>query len=147
MNFIKLSNSLIMALSLVCEISCDKSRGTITGNVTFENRPVVTGTVILVDESNQPFAGAIEPNGRYSVKDVPFGRIKVTVSSPNPIRNRESLTAANKLAKEPQDARLVPDGFDPKTWFEIPVKYADHFTSGLTVTINEPNTTFDILLK
>ena len=141
-----------LALSLLTS-GCGKSKGTVSGKVTYENKPVVFGIVLLADGANQPVSGVIQPDGTFTVKDVTYGEVSVAVMSPNPSRKREEankpLTQEMKeilkdAAKQEPDA---PKDVDLTKWFEIPARYTALETSDIRFTLAEKNKSFDIALK
>src|SRR5207302_4939501 len=58
--------------------------GSVTGTVTFQNKPVASGTVVVVGSDMLPYHGNIEDDGTYTVPKVPTGFAKIAVFSPGP---------------------------------------------------------------
>jgi hypothetical protein len=83
--------SLALLLTLAFIWGCGRGRSTVSGKVTYEGKPLVFGIVILAGEDNVPLRGEIDPAGGYTVKDVPYGNVRVAISSPMPRRDREAV--------------------------------------------------------
>src|SRR5437016_971617 len=63
---------------------CGQSRGKVSGTVSLEGKPLTLGTVVLTREGTAPINAVIAKDGTYTVQDVPYGKILVTVFSPDP---------------------------------------------------------------
>lgn len=74
---------LVSAVALAA-VGCGGGKATVKGTVTAGGKPVVWGTVILVDATGEYHQGDIELNGTYEVPNVPSGAVKIGVTSPNP---------------------------------------------------------------
>lgn len=130
---------------------CGGSATTVTGKVSHKGKPVVTGTVILVDGAGQYHQGTITPTGTYTVADVPVGKVKIAVTSPNPDPKAAAVAAGGgkgavgrgggsmaggvtledpraKFASTPEPTPQLPPG----AWFPLPKTAGDPETSGLT---------------
>jgi len=66
---------------LIAGCSTKPPVGTVTGEVTFEGKPVEDGriTLIPVDGKSQP-AGDVIKDGKYEIKNAPVGSMKVEVN-------------------------------------------------------------------
>ena len=134
---------LVIVITGTC--GCSKSRGTVTGKVTYEGKPVVFGSVILVGDNDEPVVGIIQQDGTYTAQGVPYGTVKVGVKSPQPPDRellKEKLGDRFKDKKPPERPSI-----DASKWVEIPAEYGDHEKSKLTAAINQKDVTFDIPLK
>jgi hypothetical protein len=116
---------------------CDPGTGSLSGTVQHDGKPVVLGTVTVVDATGRPYSGAIQPDGRYVVNNVPVGPVKIAVASPDP-------------KGDPEDPKPGPsdDGSPPPKkvagWRPIPAHYADAKTSGLTFDLKRGPNSLDI---
>ena len=110
------------------------SSGSITGTATLHNKPVASGTVVVVGSDQLPYYGNIEDDGSYTVPRVPTGLAKIAVFSPGPA----AQVPADPPAANPRFSRKVPARVfrgDPQKWFPLPDKYQDFNTSGLSMTV------------
>jgi|SRR6516165_7032671 hypothetical protein len=110
--------------------------GTISGNVTYQGKPLPAGIITFHTADGKALAGAIQSDGTYSVAKVPVGRVRVAVTTEVP-----------KPKPRPEDKPKPPGEKDaPAKVIPIPAKYADPNTSGIVVTVVEGKQTVDIKL-
>jgi hypothetical protein len=129
--------------------------GEVSGTVSVRGQPVVYGTVTLVGGDGAPHAGAIQPDGRYTVTGVPAGSVRIAVVSPPVPRVESKLDVPSDidpeqykaLEQERAAAATRVAGIDRKMWHAIDKKYADFNTSGLTVVVASGANPYDIDLK
>jgi hypothetical protein len=146
----------IMVLGAVTIFSgCGGGKSTVTGKVTYNGKPVVWGTVILIDAQGQYHQGAIDLGGNYTTDDaVPEGAVKIGVVSPKPEGGKVLAPKGGAKAgggsgfEDPRDKFMKEQGTGQNTapprtipptgaWFPIPSKYADPNTSGLSGTVKK----------
>ena len=74
--------ALLPILFLVAALGCGGKKGTITGTVTIDGKPVTSGQVTFYPEKEKakPISGPIREEG-YSVSGVPVGPAKITVTT------------------------------------------------------------------
>lgn len=137
---------LAFAVSFAALAGCGGGKTAAKGKVTLNGKPVVWGSVTLVDSHGQYYSGPIDLNGNYAVEGVPAGPVKIGLFSPKPQDDTPLKTgktvAALKEGKttEPEDPRAkfksAPPPEQPKpppgAWFPIPDKYNDPQSSGLS---------------
>ena len=116
----------IPLLVLFTLTGCGPGKGDVTGKVTYQDKPIIFGSVQFIDRSGQPQVAKIGEDGSYSLQDLIAGDNRVLVHSPNP----KEVVRRNKMG-EPVEAPAV----DPKRWFPIPEKYGDPQKSDLTFPI------------
>jgi hypothetical protein len=137
----RLSVALATALA-AASCATTPETGTVTGKVTALNphsgevEPVPFGHVYCHHlDSDRPFAGAIV-EGRYEVRGVPAGEVKVLVLSPQP---------------DPDDpGDPVNDGGfrpDPRKWFPLPKRYEEVDATPLKLVVRPGTQSFDIELR
>jgi hypothetical protein len=112
-----------------------EARGRVVGKVTFQGKVVSEGQVIFSNQNKGiHITTELKPEGSYEVRmakgvGLPIGTYSVCVCPPP----------------------LVPKGvFDPMTvepYSNIPEKYRDASTSGLTLTVKEGENPFDIAMQ
>jgi hypothetical protein len=114
-----------------------QGRGDVSGRVTFQNKPLKFGTVLIEGSDGNAGQGNIEADGSYFVPGITTGQARVAVNSPDP----KSITLVGKRDKKPEPYPDVPG------WFAIPKQYEKTATSGLTYTIKGGTNKIDIELK
>ena len=126
----------VLGLALLGLAGCGGGRGDLGGRVTYQGKDVESGSVTAVGSDGVPKTGFIA-DGRYEVKDLPAGAVKLAVSSPDPAKTpRRSLRGAPPPVKG-----------DRTGWFPLPEKYSDLATSGLTADLAAGPNAHDIDLK
>jgi hypothetical protein len=129
-----------VGIAVLALVGCGGDTADVAGKVTFQGKPVVFGTVLVIGPDGVPKSGAIQPDGTYRVSSVKTGTARVTVSSPPP----PGLIPAGKkprVGKEEADERMPADANNSvspevaKGWFPLPQKYADPELSGLTADV------------
>jgi hypothetical protein len=113
--------------------------GDVSGTVTYQNKPVLFGTVLIECADGSIRQGNIEKDGSYTVRGVAAGDVKVAVNSPNP---KGVTILPSKIPERKQEPYPVVPG-----WFPIPRKYDSPSTSGLTYQVRGGANTINIELK
>jgi len=148
---LKAAGACALALSFCLGAGCNSGKSEVKGKVTYQGKPVVWGTVTLVDASGQYHQSPIDLGGNYAVSGVPEGKVKIAVSSPNPhaggARGKagggpgaKGAEAKGAEASDPEDPRSkfkkesAPEQPRPEKgkWFAIPADYGDPTTTKLT---------------
>ncbi len=127
-----------LGLLLVSVAGCQNS-GSVSGKVTYQGKPLVYGTVLLIGSNNASVQAAIQKDGQYYASGLAPGTVQVAVNSPNP--KGVAVFAGWK------DPSKKPPPLEVPGWFAIPTKYESVATSGLTVPIQRGSNSFDIALK
>jgi hypothetical protein len=139
----------IFVLALVSTMSITGCGGKtkVTGKVTYNGKPVVWGSVTMVDSTGAYHSGDIDLSGNYSIDNVPSGPVKIAVNSPNPVDPRKGNAGGDKPAKanldDPREKFLASQGGKetPKplppegAWMKLPDSAGDPNTSGLSGTV------------
>src|SRR5262245_45622540 len=118
----------------------------VSGKVTYQGKPVVCGSVTLVDANGIAKSGNIGPEGTYIVKGIAPGTAKVAVISLDPARPLNPLGAAgagtDDSGRAPAAAPAATDrsnwtepNVDRSKWTPLPKKYEFAHTSGVTVDV------------
>ena len=129
----------VVALLLVtacCILGCNSGEtlGPVSGNVTFQGKPVTEGTVLFRNKEMGVYMTAnLDSQGHYEVKQpkgngLPPGDYQVSVNPP-------LFDAPMAGSKQPVKIPTFPN---------IPRKYHDPDQSGLTLTVPEEGTTLNI---
>jgi hypothetical protein len=145
------------------------SRGTVSGKVSYKDKPLPGGTVLFIHEKKGSFTSKIGDDGSYLIANVPEGQVKIVVTGP--WTSADTNDARRDLVRMPgqkgfTDAELekmkktMPDvdeaglkqmmGLRPtqdKKSVLIPPKYSNPEKSGLTYTVGGGTQTHDIKLE
>jgi hypothetical protein len=156
-------------LCLIAIAGCG-STGTVSGKVTFKDKPLTVGEVVFTtDEGGHVFRSDLSQDGSYRVSGIPPGSVKITITTPYPAEGTGGRPGGPPgrpggppggggppagHGQIPTDK--LPPGvgtgvFDPNKIPEgavkIPDKYRDAEKSGLTYTVKSGSQTFDIPLQ
>jgi len=144
-----------LAISVLSLLSgCgESSTTTVNGTVTYKDKAVESGTVTLfAKESGAAFTGTIQPDGSFTIENVPEGSVQIGVSSPNPNPERpadrrgagENPNTMNSRARGVPGAPAAPapaaSTAPAGKWVPIPEGYLDPANSGLTGTVKSGQT-------
>jgi hypothetical protein len=113
---------LLVALVSATVIGCNRGPVTksVSGAITYQNKPVTSGLINFLPEKGRPLGGGIESDGTYSVK-LPLGKYQVRIDAPAP------------LPEGFKEGMPMPKLGPPL----VPEKYANYASSGLTATISD----------
>lgn len=120
-----------LVLTMLVVAGCAKSDGrsaTVSGKVALNGVPVSAGTILLISDDGRASSAELQPDGSYHLRCFP-GEFKVAVSPP-----------------APPDPMGGGSGAAPQSAVEIPAKYHDFGSSGLTTRVKDGDNTFDISL-
>lgn len=147
---------LVVGLSTVgtgCGGSGDQ-RARVKGKVKFFDKYLSAGTVAFFSKDGRVGSGGIDADGNYEVADAPVGECTITVKVPSMGRGPMPKTQPKPPTGVPEarmpgdeDQTVIPKGFDPAKIVQIPSKYADEKTSGLTYVVTKGAQTKDIILS
>ena len=129
--------SVLLSMLVVVALCCGKAPPltTVSGQVTFQGKPVARGEVCFASDTGFAINAAIGSDGMYEVRrshlggGIPPGSYKVMDAAP-PAEFNES------------DVVTVPVPECP----DIPAKYRQFSTSGLTITLDQPGCRYNIAL-
>lgn len=132
------------------------SKATVTGTVTYKDKPIPSGTILFAPDSGAPSVNAPINDGKYTAERVPTGPAKVSITSV--YTEGEAQFMAKKMGGKmgpPKDAPIPPEArkaFEEestqlKKGIKIPDQYGDPATSGLTFTVKSGRQTKDFKLE
>jgi hypothetical protein len=136
----------LVVVSYAAVAGCAGGTGTLTGTVTYQGKPVVFGAVTVQAADGSRRMGNIEPDGTYTVTNVPTGRVTIAVSSPEPPAPAPA-SAPSRLARPGYSPPPPAPAVDRSKWVKLPDQYADPVQSELTTTVSSGTNTFNIELK
>jgi hypothetical protein len=113
---------------------CAPGYGNVSGSVSYQGKPLTTGTIIFYDAGNGAPSAEIKPDGTYTVPHVRAGTAKVAIMMPMDIPFMGFGGSGG--GKTPEPAK-VPS---------LPPKFADPAQSGLTCQIKTGSNTCDLKL-
>ena len=119
---------LVCGLLLWTLSGCGSKTSTVSGKVTFKDKPLPSGTVTFFGPNGTVESGEIQPDGTYTIPRAPVGAVQIIV-----------MTAAGTVAGfDISDPTLVQDARIPKPTVKpvpIPPHYGQLGKSGLTYTV------------
>jgi len=124
------------------------ARGTLSGKVTFNDKPLTAGTVIFSkQDSSETEVTPIQPDGTYKSENVPLGDLRIGVLAPT---GGAAMPGGGKLpprvpADHPQ-AKMYAQSASGQG-VNLPKHLSDPATSKITVKVEPGAKTFDIQLK
>jgi hypothetical protein len=128
---------LALAGSALLPVSChfgptriQETGATLDGTITYKGEPVLVAMVIATGQGLEA-PGYVEENGKYKLLNVPLGEVKLGVD----VNAAQGRLMGQRMAKQKT----------PKV-IDIPAKYADPNTSGITTTIQKGENHFDIVI-
>ena len=139
----------------MCAGCSSKTTGVVKGQVVFFDKKLTAGTVAFeAQDGKRVGSGNIDFNGNYTVNDAPVGPCRVTVRVPQVGMIPPGMRAAAKPPgnmppmKPPGGEADVPTPslIDPSKIVQVPGKYANPETSGLTFTVEKGEQTYNITL-
>ena len=134
---------LLIALTVA---GCGRRVGEVSGKVTYDGSPVVTGSVVLVGSDGIPHAGQIELDGTYAISGVPAETVKVAVLSPDPgppLRPGDLPPMLAPLMQEKKGIKVDLGSSKPdrRKWRRLPKQYENPSASGLTIEVTKGEST------
>ena len=151
---------LVLAASvLVClaSVGCGPKLASVKGKVTVNGEPLKIGNVMFMAEDGTNIDTPIKDDGSYDVQNVPVGQAKVLVSSMDPkfeakmselVGRGPAVPEGNKAAPAARGKAMVNAGGAPvdyqAMYNNIDPKFNNFASSGLSVTVTAPSTTYDI---
>ncbi len=121
-----------------------ETSSTVAGKVTYKGAPVTGGTLKFYPEGSKDvfITGAINPDGTFSLINVPKGKSKVVVETDS-IKQQALMNERlkDKSGKTPGAAGPTP------VYVQIPAKYARPDTTDLTCEVKSGKNTSDLDLK
>jgi hypothetical protein len=123
------------------------TRGSLSGKVTLDDKPLTAGTVIFSNkDASEVDRAPIQSDGSYKSDNVPLGDVRIAVLAPS---EGPKMPPGAKLptgipADHPQAKMYAESG---SGGFNIPKAYSDPATSNLTFKVEGGSQTYNIPLK
>ncbi len=126
---------LVVILIAGCGSSNPNAPASITGKVTYKNAPVTAGNIKFHAPDAGVYPTGINPDGTYSISDIPAGDLVVTIETESVNLKKQSYGGGQGKDKQfspmPEGANVVAQG----AYVKIPAKYSDKTKSDLKVTL------------
>lgn len=140
-----MKNIFVLCGLILCFVGCSGEErlvlpeATLKGTVTYNGKKVPYALVIVSGTKTNSTANA-DAEGNYSVVNVAAEELRIGVNSE---AGRGAMMGAMMASAQSKDKSKKPDFVD------VPKKFFDPTTSGITTTVSDPKgtTTFDIVLK
>jgi hypothetical protein len=152
----RMAGCLLLLVLLAALSGCGvggKGKGTVKGQVVFFDKKLTAGTVIFITQDGRSGSGNIDFSGNYTVPDAPVGVCTVTVSVPKMTGMPGGMQGGPKPPpglppmKQPGSGEAESSTLiDPSKIVQIPAKYANKESSGLTFTVERGENTYNITL-
>jgi hypothetical protein len=134
---------LLVLLLLPLTTSCgSQAKGTVSGKVTYQGKPLPSGFVTFVPEKGAPVYSEIQSDGSYRVDQVPIGLVRIGIQP----KSAQNTLASSAMPRNPQDVTKLKAAMTA-TETQIPSQYANPNSSGLTYTVTKGLQQYDIVLK
>lgn len=119
-----------------------EAKGTVSGKVTYQGKPLPGGFVTFVPDNGAPVHTDIQSDGTYHIDKAPLGPVKISVQP-------KSEQEAMQSSRMPRDAKGYGkfQSAMTETKSSIPPKYGTPNESGLTYTVVKGPQQHDIDLK
>src|SRR6516165_7184488 len=97
--------SVLLVSLLICSLAagCGKPKGSVSGKVTYQGKPLTAGMVTFSPEKGAAVNSPIDGEGNYRVENVPVGTAKISVRSESAISSESMRNVVNP--KSPWEMR------------------------------------------
>jgi hypothetical protein len=136
-------------------VACSPGSATseLTGKVTYKGSPLTMGEVYVKSEDGREVSNTINPDGTYTIKNVPRGTLKVRIHCiDEKAYNEYNNALTGRTGSEPRgpDGTVRPKGskiLEASDFAKIPKKYDEYENSGLTVEVKDSKAQKDFVLE
>jgi hypothetical protein len=144
-----LITGLALPLALFALAGCGTDTGTVSGIVRYKDKPLPSGVVIFTTKDTKGSGNSpIDENGRYTVSNLPPGKVTITVITQKTILPPAASKEGDKKVA-PKEGLKKPDEFGKgeRKFVPIPFKYSMMDKSGLTYEVKPGPQEHNIDLK
>jgi hypothetical protein len=120
---------------------------TVTGRITYQGKPVIWGSVVLVGADGRCAAGRIEPDGTYRVENASLGSVHVGVISRDPLVQNWATNLKASRTRPSAKLFATPPPVDRRRWFPLPQQFEEPTNSGMTLILKKGTNERDITLQ
>lgn len=131
---------------------CGGGKGTVSGKVSYQGKPVRGGNVAFIPEAGSPVNSPIEADGTYTIRKIPPGNVKITVETDSfrpPLEKAVARGGDAKFLKQNLE-KMNPQMADPeraKRYVRIPPQYRDPRQTNLSYEVKSGEQEYNIDLK
>lgn len=120
------------------EETLPESGATLEGTITYKNQPVRFAIVTAVGAGGI-MRGSVGDDGKYRIPNAPLGPVKIGVDSTNAKGDYIAMTMSAGYNKTRPSGEVK--------FIDLPIKYKDPETSGITTNVEKGVVNFDIKLE
>jgi hypothetical protein len=134
----------LLVLLLICSLAagCGKPKGSVSGKVTYQGKPLTAGFVLFTPEKGSVVDARIDNEGNYRAENIPVGTAKISVRADAGV-NTEAL----RNMSNPRDPSEMAKAMIPQSRAPDLGNYKDPEKSGLTYDVKKGPQEHDIELK
>lgn len=142
--FLRTIRLTVVAALLFAVVGCAEKKGDVSGNVTFNGSPLPAGKVTFICEGgDKPVFSASIREGKYEIKGLPVGPVKITVATYKPSQAVERPPGLGKTQRPgTEESQPAP----PEKYVEIPQRYGLADGSNLSYEVKPGSQEYDIPL-
>jgi hypothetical protein len=143
-----LASPLVLLFALGCSPDNPNAPASLSGKVTYNNKPVTGGSVAIIAKDGGTIVRPIMQDGTYSATDLPVGEAAITVETEtvNPDRKMPEYGGGRKDAVSPRPAGAPGSATGSGAYVKIPDKYSKKETSGFSTNLKAGRNTMDLPL-
>lgn len=136
---------MLLGASLLLLSGCGRGgTATVTGTVTYKDKPLPGGLIsFMAEQGNEVARGKIEKDGTYRVNKVPVGNAKIGIQVAEPPKYAAGTVSKEQAAKMGKGSAAAK----PADSVQLPKKFGDPSKSGLTYTVQPGQQEHNISLK
>jgi hypothetical protein len=136
----------LLVVLLMAGCNSGRSKGTITGMVKVDGKPLPQGQITFYGEAGA-VKGAGILDGKYTITDFPTGHVKVTVQSVNPTAGPVQMPKGLNIPQPPGATESPTKTGSPRPYVPVDPSYTVPDTTPLHYTVVEGQQTkdFDIV--
>jgi hypothetical protein len=114
------------------------------GTVTYNGRPITSGTLTLMGPDNKVATSNIGPDGSYAIDSITPGKVLVAVYSPDPVATLSPEFRAARAGRTPVKSQVTRMPVSDSKWFPLPERLANPDTSEVVIEVNSGSQTLNI---
>lgn len=133
---------MLLLIPLAAGCGGGQAKGTVSGKVTYRDKPLPSGIVTFIPETGAPVHADIQGDGSYRMSNAPLGPVKIGVQT----KSAQDAAPSSPMPRNPTDYGKLQSAMMDKESL-IPAKYTDPNNSGLTYTVTKGKQQHDIDLK
>lgn len=135
-----------LVVILLAAIFSGQGKATLTGHVSFQGKPIIWGSVVVVGQDGRTAAGRIEADGTFRVENAATGSVSVAVVSRDPLVQNWASNLKTTRAR-PTSKAFSASPVDRKKWFPLPTHFEDPQASGVTMLLKSGDNEKDLNLN